>query len=346
MRLQIHAQRLYNPLPVAIPFSIILSRLMILALFGIIGATLFSIVMESANGDSDTVDLLSQQAAPRALALPSSAALIPIPQIQGTALQTPYYQQWVDTYGVVTGVVADGFYLQDPVGDGDPRTSDGIFVYTRDTPTVRAGQCLQLQRAYVDEFYEKTELSRLKAILPSPDCGTSTITPVSIPATSLTQDPARFEPFEGMVVALTGVEGIVQGPTKHFADGEMEVAFLAKEHLPYLDGGRLFQTDSHAMNALLYLSNLLGAPLPEVRWGDTLILGDPQLPEATVYAILDYNFGKYQLLLAPDASISTRRLQSTLPPLERADSAAADEMTICTYNLHGMGRGSEQYWEP
>ena len=35
--------------------------------------------------------------------------------------------------GCVTGVTAEGFFLQDPAGDGDPATSDGIYVYRYST---------------------------------------------------------------------------------------------------------------------------------------------------------------------------------------------------------------------
>ena len=93
--------------------------------------------------------------------------LIPIYQLQGNGLVSPYQGKWVDTYGLVTGVLSDGFYLQDPGGDDEPATSDGIFVYTYKAPSVGTGDCVLLTRAYVDEFYEKTELSRLKTITPS-----------------------------------------------------------------------------------------------------------------------------------------------------------------------------------
>lgn len=282
-----------------------------------------------------------------AIALTKAENFIPIYSIQGSGLQTPYFQQWIDTYGVVTAVLNDGFYLQDPIGDNDPMTSDGIFVYTRTAPDLRPGQCVEVQRAYVDEFYEKTELSRTTTIIPTTICSTLTVTPVTIPTTTLTQEPSSlFERFEGMVVELSAVEGIVQGPTKHFADGEMEVAMLAKEHLPYLDGGRLFQTNTEVMNALHYLSNALDATLPEVRWGDTLILGDPESTAPSVRAILDYNFGKYQLLLWPGTAITSRRFTTALPPLDVAQPMTDEDFSLCTYNLHGMGRGSEQYWEP
>ena len=124
------------------------------------------------------------------------------------------------------------------------------------------------------------------------------------------------------------------------------MALLEKSQAPYLAGGRVFQSDPHAMHALIYLSNTLGATLPEARWGDTLIVGDLENDQPTIQAILDYNFGKYQLLLWPDTASSVRRLHTKLPPLDVAQPATMDEFTICAYNAHGMGRGSEQYWEP
>ena len=33
------------------------------------------------------------------------------------------------TTGVVTAIAFNGYYVQNPVGDGDPATSDGIFVF-------------------------------------------------------------------------------------------------------------------------------------------------------------------------------------------------------------------------
>ncbi|MCB0158550.1 MAG: hypothetical protein KDD83_10510, partial [Caldilineaceae bacterium] len=95
---------------------------------------------------------------------------IPIADIQGAGPASPLYQEWVDTIGVVTGVNADGFYLQDPQGDGDPATSDGVYVYTQRAPRVKAGDCVRLRGAFVDEYYEKTELSRAKSIEPSDAC--------------------------------------------------------------------------------------------------------------------------------------------------------------------------------
>ena len=48
------------------------------------------------------------------------------------------------TTGIVTAVDTDGFYLQDPVGDGDGDTSDGIFVFTRRARTAAVGDALRV----------------------------------------------------------------------------------------------------------------------------------------------------------------------------------------------------------
>jgi len=51
-----------------------------------------------------------------------------IGQIQGATHVSPYNNTLVETCGVVTAVAFNGYYLQDPEGDGDPATADGIFV--------------------------------------------------------------------------------------------------------------------------------------------------------------------------------------------------------------------------
>ncbi|WP_300754908.1 ExeM/NucH family extracellular endonuclease [Janthinobacterium sp.] len=56
-----------------------------------------------------------------------------IPQIQGPGASSPYANSVQTTEGVVTLKVGTGFFIQDPAGDGDPTTSDGIFVYTGNT---------------------------------------------------------------------------------------------------------------------------------------------------------------------------------------------------------------------
>ena len=39
--------------------------------------------------------------------------VVPIYQLQGDGSVSPYAEKWVDSYGLVTGVLKDGFYLQE-----------------------------------------------------------------------------------------------------------------------------------------------------------------------------------------------------------------------------------------
>lgn len=271
--------------------------------------------------------------------------LVPIYQLQGNGLVSPYAEKWVDTYGLVTGVLRDGFYLQDPVGDGDPATSDGIFVYTNKRPTVTQGDCVILTRAHVAEFYEKTELSRLKSITASDRCASQTVQAASIPLPHLGITPSTtYEAYEGMLVAMNNLTGTVQGPTKHFADGDKEIALLPTTLQAYIPGNRVFQADGAALNALVYLTNELGATLPELPWGATLVVGAPTTAGRTATAILDYNFGKYQLHLLPGTPVEPILAD---PPVERQPEegrpTAPDEFGLCTFNAYGLGRGSEQF---
>ncbi len=74
----------------------------------------------------------------------------PIYRIQGKGHISPYVDQEVETCGVVTAVAFNGYYLQDPQGDGDDATSDALFVFQRgDLPAV--GTLLRL-RDRVSEF--------------------------------------------------------------------------------------------------------------------------------------------------------------------------------------------------
>ena len=69
---------------------------------------------------------------------------IAIYDIQGAGHTSALVGQFVSTTGIVTAVASNGFYLQDPTGDGNARTSDGIFVFTSTAPTVVIGDGISL----------------------------------------------------------------------------------------------------------------------------------------------------------------------------------------------------------
>ncbi|WP_428385628.1 PKD domain-containing protein [Nevskia ramosa] len=73
-------------------------------------------------------------------------------QIQGAAHRSPLVGQTVtDVPGIVTAIAADGFYLQDPDGDGNPATSDAVFVRTAGAPAVTIGSKVAVS-GRVNEF--------------------------------------------------------------------------------------------------------------------------------------------------------------------------------------------------
>lgn len=278
--------------------------------------------------------------APQPVLAQSSADFIPIPAIQGSGRASPRQGERVNTFGLVTGITDTGFYLQDAAGDGDPATSDGLFVYTRTRPAQTVGDCVAVLGATVEEFYAKTELNRAADIIPADECGTAALAPAALPWVQPGENAqAVWEPYEGMWVQLSG-EMMVHGPAKHFAGGEWEIGVTAAAFQDQLGPGHLFHDitidGEPAAAGLIFLSNRLGATLPRAHWSARLTATTP------LVGVVDYNFGKYQLLVAPGQTIhhrpSEQRPAVAPPPAERDD-----EYTVCSFNLYGLGRGSAQF---
>jgi predicted extracellular nuclease len=71
--------------------------------------------------------------------------------IQDAGHTSPFDGQLVATSGIVTAVDSNSFYLQDPTGDNDNTTSDGIFIFTNSAPEVSVGDAVNVE-GIVDEF--------------------------------------------------------------------------------------------------------------------------------------------------------------------------------------------------
>lgn len=144
-----------------------------------------------------------------------------IPQIQGSGATSPLVGQKVRTSGVVTRLLNNGFFMQDPVGDGNPETSDGILVFTSTAPTVRVGQAVTLSGT-VTEFNTGaagnartaarpvTELTSVSNVTIGSGDHVITPTVLNLPATE-----AQLEALEGMLVTipqqLTASQNYFQG---------------------------------------------------------------------------------------------------------------------------------------
>jgi hypothetical protein len=129
-----------------------------------------------------------------------------IMQIQGNGLASPYNGQTLTTTGnIVTALGPKGFFMQDPTGDGDPSTSDGIFVFTSTAPTVHVGDALTVT-AKVQEFSGSTELVAPLTITVN---STGNALP---PAYVLDANPPSTDPTNGVCQGTIGANG---GPQAH-----------------------------------------------------------------------------------------------------------------------------------
>ena len=168
-----------------------------------------------------------------------------IPQIQGPGDTSPYAGTVQTTEGVVTAKVGSGFFLQDPLGDGDPLTSDGIFVYTTaaNSGTVQVGDQVRITGTVTDYApvaggHAYTELQNISAIVKTGSGIAVTPTNIQLPYANLGQ-------VEGMLVRFTNAltvsqleflgdrgevtlsSGRLEAPTNHYRAGSNEAKALA-----------------------------------------------------------------------------------------------------------------------
>ena len=212
--------------------------------------------------------------------------LTPIHTIQGSGPRSPLAGRRVTTSGVVTWLVNNGFFLQDPEGDGDDATSDGIFAYTRSAPTVAVGQRVQLT-ATVTEFdvslgaanpaAQASPLTELTDIGSLSVIGRGTIAPTRV--TPLTAD--GLERHEGMLVTLSGPLTVQQnffqgryGQITLAASGRREVP--TNRHRPNSDAARALAGENARATLLLDdgSSRQNPSPTPYLGAGGAVRVGD------------------------------------------------------------------------
>jgi predicted extracellular nuclease len=194
-----------------------------------------ALVLLSASTQTPSVKHL---ASPAACALPYT----PIYRIQGTG-PTAAITGSLATRGVVVGdyqgpaPALRGFYLQDPEGDGNPATSDGIFVFNGDRNSVALGDLVRVE-GRAEEFEGQTQISATAVTR----CKTGTVSPVEVRLPFPSAD--YLERYEGMLVRLPQTLSV----TEHFHLGRFGQVTLSS-------GGRLMQptnvtTPGAAANAL------------------------------------------------------------------------------------------------
>lgn len=269
----------------------------------------------------------------------------PVFEIQGAAHTSPLQADSVETRGIVTAVTPAGFYLQDPDGDGDDATSDGVFVYTGAPATVEPGDDVALSGAVVE-------------YRPGGVAGNLTVTeihagvvrilardralpvPVRIGAWGRMPPPriidddalASFEPardgldfwesLEGMRVRV--VDPVVVGPTSVFGDcwviaGGTAPATSAR-------GGVTAGGDDRHPERVRVDDARLPSGLP--AFGVGARLGD-------VTGVVSYRFGSYEVLPATPLEVH----EPAPAPDVTGLAGDAHHLTVATFNVHNLGPG-------
>ncbi len=230
----------------------------------------------------------------------------PISEVQGSGLESPLKGAEVAVEGVVVGDFQDnpepdsgnlnGFHIQDPTGDGDAATSDGVFIYAPGGMDVMRGDHVRV-RGMVSEYNGMTEVTASQIWLCT-EGNDVTATPITLPVTSLDD----FEAFEGMFVTFPQPLFIAEyfnfdrfgeivltserhlTPTAEFEPGAEAIAAAQAFLLDSitLDDGRTAQNPDpaiHPNGSVFDLSNLF-------RGGDQV---------QNVTGVLDYSFGLYRV---------------------------------------------------
>ncbi|MFB7942758.1 endonuclease/exonuclease/phosphatase, partial [Streptomyces sp. NPDC056049] len=284
-------------------------------------------------------------------------APVRIHDVQGTTRVSPLAgRQVTGVTGVVTGVrgygSSRGFWMQDPRGDGDPATSEGLFVFTSSAPTVAVGDAVSVDGT-VTEYVpggvnsgnqSLTQLSRPKVTvvsqgnaLPAP----VTIAPWSVPdAYAPEGDPANggsinalplepdayaldyYESLEGTNVRVSSSR--VVGATDPYS--ELWVTVKPWENRNWR-GGTVYGSYESQNTGRLQIQSLIPLaqqPFPKANVGDWLV-GSTEGP-------LDFNqFGGYTLTARTLGKVVDLGLKR-----EVTQKQHTNELAVATYNVENL----------
>ncbi|MEU4249779.1 endonuclease/exonuclease/phosphatase family protein [Amycolatopsis sp. NPDC026612] len=284
-----------------------------------------------------------------------------IHDIQGTTRISPFKDKKVSgVTGVVTATRAfgssRGFWVTDPNPDADPRTSEGLFVFTGSTsPAVAVGDAVTATGT-VREFYPDapatsnyqslTELGSAQwtvdshgNALPAP----TVLNPDTVPETyapspggniePLTLEPSKYaldfwEAHESEIVSVTDAR--VVGPSNSF--NELYVTTKPDQHKS-VRGGSVYLGYDQLNSGVTKVSSLIPfdqRPFPKLNVGDVLT--------GTTSGPVEYsNFGGYTLFASVLGTEKDNGLQGETTRKQRSG-----ELAVATYNVENLAPGDPQ----
>jgi predicted extracellular nuclease len=281
-----------------------------------------------------------------------------IHDIQGASWLSPLNDTAVTNVpGIVTALrptgSSRGYWLQDPTPDTNAATSEGVFVYTGTTPTVRVGDSV-LVSATVKDFYplasgdttsttsnlSVTELSGGAAIVLSsgnalpapiviapstvpsvyaPDLGGANIETTAITPTRSALD--YYESIEGMRVEVDDAR--VVGPSDQY--GEQYITTKPGVQQSFR-GGVLLQGENQTPSGRLEVVPADGSN-PQVSVGDVFV-------GATVGPIDYSQFGGYLIAATQLGGVRAGGLSPVV-----ASAQQQKQLSVATYNVENLAPG-------
>jgi uncharacterized repeat protein (TIGR01451 family) len=288
-----------------------------------------------------------------------------IRDIQGAGHLSPLNGQSVqDVRGIVTLIVGNGFYIQDPDADSNLATSEGIFVFGS-SGGVSVGDDV-LVDGTVNEFYNagsaglSTTRIELQGSPTISSTGNALPAPVIIgvggrmPPTEVIDDDAGggsvetagtfdpqtdgidfYESLEGMLVQIN--DPIAVGPTSYDAipvvgDGGAYATFMAERG--GVMAGIVIREDDFNPERLLVANPDISDP-PDVDVGDHLT--------GPITGTIDYDdvqtYGNFYLVNANSLSATS----GGLAPETTTLTTTEDYLTVASFNVYNLDPGDTQH---
>ncbi len=298
---------------------------------------------------------------PAPIALPTA---LTIGVVQGPGHRSRLEGQYVRLPGVVvTGLRFDGFFAQDRVDDGDPATSDGVFVYLnrrpddtgarRDLVTVRPGDLVDVEGT-VAEFRPRErdgDLSVTQIVAPRlivrtrgnalPDpvvIGSGGRSPPSLhvddDATDVEID-GLYQPHDDAIDFFESLEGmrvrvqtpLVVGPRTEAGEIVVIAEGLTRTVGRSSVGGGVIELPGRVNPDRIVLdevgARIRGQIFPDANVGDVL---------KDVIGVVDYRFGTYRVL--PEDRLDRSYVRRRPPTVNAAPERAFSIATLNVENLH------------
>ncbi len=274
--------------------------------------------------------------------------------IQGAGHISPLNGQVVtNVLGIITAKRSNGFYLQDPMPDGDPATSEGIFVFTASSPTVNIGDSI-LITGTVSEFRSSSSTNLTVTELIGPltirvlSSGNALPAPVvigvggRIPPQMVIEDDATgdvetsgvfdpdsdgidfWESLEGMLVQINNA--VVVGPTNQFGEVVVLVDNGLNAATRTARGGIVISADDYNPERLFVDDELLklrGLSMPQ------LVVNDRYT--APIVGAMDYAFGNFRVQAIGPISTTSGGLtqETTITP-------TINQLAVAAFNVENL----------